>query len=140
VTKRLLLLVGGAAAFWLLAGLPARWLGGGVAALVFSGAAVLLCLPPMAATLVWAHWARRRTPHDQLLMLLGGTGLRMAFVLVGGMVLYFAVPYFKDEIAFWLWVLAAYLCTLALDVALTLAGPPQAAPAVPERGGVSHGA
>ena len=55
--RRLLLLIGGAVAFWLLVGLPARAFGGGDQALVFSGAAVLLCLPPMAATLVWADLA-----------------------------------------------------------------------------------
>jgi hypothetical protein len=119
-----LLLVGGAAAFWLLVGLPARWLGCGDKALVFSGTAVLLCLPPMAATLVWAQWAQRHSPHDQWIMVLGGTGMRVAFVLVGGMVLYFAVPYFNDEIAFWIWVLVVYPCALALDVALTVAGRP----------------
>jgi len=140
VKRCLLLLAGGAAAFWLLVGLPARWLGGGDQALVFSGTAVLLCLPPMAATLVWAQWAQRRAPQDQLVMVMAGTGVRVAFVLVGGMVLYLAVPYFKDEIAFWFWVLAAYLCTLALEVALTLAGRPRTVPAAPERGGVSHGA
>jgi hypothetical protein len=139
VTRRLFFLVGGAAAFWLLVGLPARWLGGGDKAMVFCGTALLLCLPPMAATLVWADWAQRRGAQDQLVMVMGGTGLRIAFVLVGGMVLYLAVPYF-DEIAFWIWVLVVYPCTLALDVALMLAGRPQSAPAAPERGGVSHGA
>ena len=57
-------------------------------------------------------------------MVLGGTGLRMFFVLAGGMVLYLFVPYFQDEIAFWLWVMVVYPVTLALDVALILCGRP----------------
>jgi hypothetical protein len=126
VTRRLLLLVAGAAAFWLLVGLPARLLGGGEAALLYSGAAVLLCLPPMAATLVWAGWMQSRPTPDQMVAMLAGSGLRIAFVLVGGMVLYFFVPYFKDQIVFWVWVLVVYPCTLALDVALMLTGRPAA--------------
>jgi hypothetical protein len=126
VTRRLLLLVAGAAAFWLLVGLPARLLGGGDAALLHCGAAVLLCLPPMAVTLVWAGWMQSRPTPDQMVAMLAGSGVRIAFVLVGGMVLYFFVPYFKDQIAFWIWVLVVYPCTLALDVALMLAGRPAA--------------
>jgi ABC-type multidrug transport system permease subunit len=42
------------------------------------------------------------------------------------MVLYFFVPYFKDQIAFWIWVLVVYPCTLALDVALMLTVRPAA--------------
>ena len=121
---RLLLLVGGALAFWLLVGLPARAFGGGDQALIFCGAAVLLCLPPMVATLAWAEFALNKDPQQQLVMVLGGTGLRMAFVLAGGMVLYLFVPYFKDEIAFWLWVMVVYPVTLALDVVLMLSGRP----------------
>jgi hypothetical protein len=120
--RRLLVLLGGAAAFWLLVGLPARMLGGGDAALVFVGAALLLCLPPMAAALAWAAWAQKQTPHDQLIMLLGATGLRMGFVLAGGMALFLLVPYFQGQVVFWIWVLVVYLFALALDVALIVAG------------------
>ena len=122
--RRLLLLIGGALAFWLLAGLPAHAFGGGDRALVFSGVAVLLCLPPMIASLVWAEVALKRDPQQQLLLVLGGTGLRIAFVMAGGLVLFFCVPYFQGQIAFWLWVMAAYPVTLALDVGLMLAGRP----------------
>jgi hypothetical protein len=115
VSRPLLLLIGGALAFWLLAGLPA---------LVFSGAAVLLCLPPMAATLLWAGWVRDKAPADQMIMIAGSTGVRMAFVLGGGLALFLAVPYFQGQVAFWVWVLVVYLFTLALDVALMLAMRP----------------
>ena len=120
--RRLLLLIGGALAFWVLTALPAHALGGGSQAVVFSGTAVLLCLAPTAASLVWAELALSKDPQTQLLMVLGGTGLRMFFVLAGGMALYLLVPYFQDGIAFWLWVMAVYPVTLALDVALILLG------------------
>ena len=123
---RLLLLIGGALAFWLLAGLPARMLGGGDEALVFSGTAVLLCLPPMAATLIWANWVKDKSAHDQLMMVLGGTGLRIGFVIAGALIVYFAIPYFQGRIAFWIWVLVVYLAALALDVVLIVAGRPGA--------------
>ena len=126
MSTRLLLLIGGALAFWLLVGLPARMLGGGDQALVFSGTAVLLCLPPMAATLFWAAWAQNKSAHDQLMMVMGGTGLRIGFVLTGALIVYFALPYFQGQVAFWIWVLVVYLAALALDVILILAGRPAA--------------
>ena len=126
MTRRLFLLLGGALALWLLVGLPAHAFGGGDRALVFSGAAVLLCLPPMIASLVWAEFALKKDPQQQLVMVLGGTALRIAFVLAGGLVLYFCVPYFQGQVAFWLWVMAVYPVTLALDVGLILAGRPPA--------------
>jgi hypothetical protein len=124
VVRRLLLLLGGCAAFWLLVGLPARRLGGGNTALVFSGTALLLCLVPAAATLVWAERAMRRSPEQQLILVLGGTGLRMFFVLAAGWTLYQWVPYYQGQISFFVWLLVCYLFTLALDMALLLAGRP----------------
>jgi hypothetical protein len=126
VSRRLLLLVGGALAFWLLVGLPARILGGGDEALVFSGTAVLLCLPPMAATLIWAGLVQDKSAYDQMIMVLGGTGLRIGFVLAGALIVYFTIPYFQGQVAFWIWVLVVYLAALALDVLLMIAGRPAA--------------
>jgi hypothetical protein len=124
VIRRLLLLIGGSAAFWLLAGLPARALGGGDQALIFSGTAVLLCLPPMAAALVWIGWAQTQSSQDQLVAVVGGTGVRMIFVLAGALIRALAVPYFQGQVAFWIWLLVVYAAALALDVALILAGRP----------------
>ena len=124
--RRLLLLVGGALTFWLLVGLPAHAFGGGDKALVFSGTAVLLCLPPMILSLLWAEHALKKDPQQQIVMVAGGTGLRIFFVLAGGMVLYLCVPYFQNEIAFWIWVMIVYPVTLALDVALIVLGRPPA--------------
>jgi hypothetical protein len=120
----LLLLFGAAGAFWLLAGLPARLLGGGDAALVYSGTALLLCLVPAALTLAWAGRALQGTPDQQLALVLGGTGLRLFLVLGAAWLLYEFVPYYREHAGFWVWLLVCYLFTLALDLALMLAGRP----------------
>jgi hypothetical protein len=127
VSKRLLLLAGGALAFWAVVAVPARHLGGGADAVAYSGSALLLCLVPMALTLAAADLALRRDPRTFLLAVLGGTGARMFLVLAGGGLLAALVPYYRDQ-AFWVWLLVCYLATLALDVALLLAGRPAERP------------
>jgi hypothetical protein len=122
--RRLLLLVSGSLAFWVLVGIPARLLGGGDAALVYSGTALLLCLVPAAVTLAWAGQALKGTVDQQLALVLGGTGLRMFTVLGAAWVLYEWVPYYRLSAGFWVWVLVSYLFTLALELTLLLAGRP----------------
>ena len=124
--RRLLLLVGGSAAFWLLVGLPARHLGGGDAALVFLGTALLVCLAPAMLTLVWGERALRQSPDMQLILVLGGTGVRIGFVLLTGWILYLWAPYYQRQNDFLIWLVIGYLFTLALDVTLLLAGRPEA--------------
>ena len=84
---------------------------------MFSASAAALCLVPSVVTLVWAQLSLRGEPHQQVLAVFGGTSLRMLFVIGGGMVLYFAVPAFGFQ-RFWLWVIAFYLFTLTLEMAL----------------------
>ncbi|HTU92047.1 MAG TPA: hypothetical protein VMF69_18330 [Gemmataceae bacterium] len=124
--QRLLFLIGGSAAFWLLVGLPARHLGGGDAAVVFLGTALLLCLAPGIATLVWGERALRQSSDKQLILVLGGTGVRMGFVLLAGWMLYLWVPYYQRQNGFLIWLVVGYLFTLALDVTLLLVGRPEA--------------
>jgi hypothetical protein len=119
--KHWAILAGGSALFWFLVGVPARhWLGDSAA--IFLGVALLLCLVPTAATMVWARWSLRQSPEQQLLMVLGGTGLRMFFVLAAGLIIYFQVPYFQEQ-SFWIWVLVAYLFSLGLEMSLVLGSP-----------------
>jgi hypothetical protein len=124
VIRRLLFLVGGCAAFWLLVGLPARHLGGGDAAMIFIGTALLLCLAPAIVTLLWGEQALHQTPDKQLILVLGGTGVRMAFVLLAGLTFYKLVPYYRERDSFLIWLLVCYLFTLALDMTLLLVGRP----------------
>jgi threonine/homoserine/homoserine lactone efflux protein len=133
VIRRLLFLLGGCAAFALLIGLPARHLGGGDEALIFIAAALGLCLLPACLTLLWGERALRQSVDTQLVMVLGGTGVRMAFVLLAGWALHQYVPYFQRS-SFLIWLAACYLFTLALDMTLLLAGRPhmEAEPVPPE--------
>lgn len=123
--RRLLFWLGACAAFCLLVGLPARHLGGGDRALVFIATALALCLAPACATLLWGEWALRQSADKQLVMVMGGTGVRMAFVLLAGWALYQYVPYYCQQAAFLIWLGVCYLFTLALDITLLLSDRPQ---------------
>lgn len=123
--KRVARFVAGTLAFWLLTALPFRFLGDaetGTAALVYSGTALALCLVPTVVTLAWGTWAFDGSPDQQLLMVLGGTGVRMFVVLAGGLALTSWVPYYQEHAGFWAWVLVFYLVTLALEMVVLLAG------------------
>jgi hypothetical protein len=122
VKKRVTLLIVGSLLAWAALTYPAR-LWGGETALVYSTVAVALCLVPTAATMLWAGWAFRQSPEQQLAMLLGGTGVRMGVVLGAGLVLTSFVPLFGQP-SFWLWLLAFYLITLTLEVVLVVRGRP----------------
>jgi len=126
--RRVLLLVGGSLAFWLLAALPFRILaddrGHGDAAMVYAGVAVLLCLVPACLTLLWAGKSLAKTPDQQVVAVLGSTGLRLFGVALAGFALYRSVPYFQAYPGFLNWLVVAYLFTLALEMALLLAGRP----------------
>ena len=126
--RRLLFLLGGCAAFCLLVGLPARHLGGGDAAVVFIATALALCLLPAVITLLWGERALRQNVDQQLVMVLGGTGVRMAFVLLAGWALYQYVPYYQRQSGFLIWLAVCYLFTLALDMTLLLTGRPEREP------------
>ncbi len=117
--RRLALLLGLSLALWVVIVFPARRLGDELA-LPYSAVALGLCLIPAAATLLWGEFSNR-SPAQQLLLALGGMGVRVAFVLGAAAGLYFLVPYFQ-ETHFWVWVLVFYLITLALEMTLLLVG------------------
>jgi hypothetical protein len=111
-------LVAGVLGLWVVLVYPG-YLFGGDRAVVYSAIAAILCLLPTAGTLLWAGWAFKQSPEQQLLMVLGGSGVRMAVVLGAGLVLYSWVAYFQQR-SFWYWVLVFYLVTLALEMTLLL--------------------
>ena len=123
--RRLLLLVAGALALWVPAAFVARGLGGGDDVVRFGGAAVALCVAAMALTLAAVEWSRRRGPGLRVLFVLASSGLRLLLVLGVGLALTVAVPEFRRP-AFWVWLLAVYPATLALDVALMVGGRAEA--------------
>jgi hypothetical protein len=120
--KRLLVLVGGSLLFWLLVAIPARYLGGGDAAVVYSLSAVAICLIPTVGTLYWGTRTVDGPAEQQLALVMGGTGVRMFFVLLAGLALYKLVPYYEAHEGFWIWLLVFYLFTLGLEMFLLLYG------------------
>jgi hypothetical protein len=112
--RRLLQLVLGSLLLWLALAGPA-WLWWGEEALVYTAAACLLCLAPMAATLVWCMWSLPQSPEQAVTAVFGGTAVRMLFVLAGSVLLYLNVESFHQP-AFLFWVIGFYLATLSLEV------------------------
>lgn len=123
--RQLQILAGGGGLAWLVLAYPALWQGG-PRGLVYSLVSACLCLLPTALTLLWSTWAVHSSPDQQLVAVLGGTGLRMAVVLGGALSLYYGVAYFAQE-SFLFWLLVFYLLTLALEIGLVLRGRPTAA-------------
>ena len=101
-------------------GIPARNLYG-EEALLHSGVAVLLCLVPGVLTLLWANWAYGQNPQQELLAVLGATGVRMFGVLLSALALYLNVEALHQT-AFLLWVAGAYCFLLAVEVLLLVRG------------------
>jgi len=124
MTRRLGVLIGGSVVFWILLAVPAARIWGmemyGIGAL--AGA---LCLVPTLLAMLWAGWAEEQSPQQQLIVVMGGTGLRMMVVLGVGMFLSWGVPWFSEQellYPFWGWVLVFYLFTLTLEIALLVGG------------------
>jgi hypothetical protein len=121
---RLLLLVVGSAAVWVLLGYPlcCLWdnnLLGGHDGLMLSIVAAVLCLIPTAGTLVWCDLVLGGSPEQQLMAVFGGTAIRIIFVIGVGMVLYQALEEFHSS-KFWLWIIIFYLTTLTLEMVLVV--------------------
>jgi hypothetical protein len=125
VTQRLLILVAGTLLFWAATALPV-WLLGSDLALLHATTAALLCLVPGIFTLVWAERTSRKDPQQMLLVVLGGTGVRMFGVLLAGILLVQMVPPYREQDSFLIWLLVFYLFTLALEMTLLLKARPHA--------------
>jgi hypothetical protein len=109
-------LIASTLALWAIAFFPARYLEGR-AGVIYSLIALGLCLVPTSLTLFWASQPQGSSVQRQLLLVFGGTGLRMGFVLGGGLLLGALLPFFR-ETAFWIWLLVFYLFTLTLEAVL----------------------
>ena len=81
----------------------------------------MLCLIPGVLTLVWASLVWNQ-PEQHLLAVMGGTSIRIFFVLMAAFLLAQNVAYYQAHKGFWTWVLAAYLFTLPLEMVLLLVG------------------
>jgi hypothetical protein len=121
VTARLLSLAGACVVLWVLLAVPARQLGGGDEALVYSGTAALLCGAPMFVSAAVTIRVTRRDPRLAPIAVLGATGARMMVVLGGALLLTQAAPALRTQ-AFWLWLAVFYAGTLAAEVVTLLTG------------------
>lgn len=128
--KGLLWLTCGTAAFCGLLAYPTRLLWPDEPTLAWNAAAALVCLVPTALTLLWTRWAFKGQPEQQLLAVMGGTVVRMGFVLAVAAVLYFNVKEF-EHVRFWVLVVVYYLFTLALEMTVIVRAT-AAAPAQPK--------
>lgn len=86
----------------------------------FAGIAFALTVPPGLVTLALGHYLIRTHPLGRVLAMAAGTFVRLVAGFGGGVVVFFAAgPTERSEkAAFWLWILFAYLVTLALETAL----------------------
>lgn len=119
--RKLFLFLGGSLLLWALTALPA-WLIWGEGALMAASVALGLCLVPMALTLIWIQLSFSGAPENQLLAALGSTGIRMAVVIVGAILLYMGVPQLGST-GFLLAVVGYYLATLALEIGILVGVP-----------------
>jgi hypothetical protein len=112
--KSLVLFITGAIAFGALslAGGYAWW---DMDALIQGGAAFGLAFVPAAGTLAWVLHTYRTTPQLQLMASLGGSGLRMAIALGGGLLLTSELPHMFHT-PFWGWLAWFYLVLLAFEI------------------------
>ncbi len=125
MTRRLVILIGGSLAFWMIVAALARMAQGNVA-VAYSATALVLCLIPAAVTLAGATWAATQPADKQFNMVLVGTGVRLAVVIAGGFVLTEWVPYFRQPgtLSLWAFIGIFYAFTLALETGLTVIGTP----------------
>jgi hypothetical protein len=116
--RNLGLLVAGTVGLWLLAFYPAR-LAWGDRAVLQSAVAAMLCLVPMALTMVWCSMAQGGSPEMQLAAVMGGSAARMLLVVGVAVVLFKTVEALSDP-AFMIWVVVFYLATLTLEILLVV--------------------
>jgi hypothetical protein len=119
VSKLLVYFFGIALGVGVAVAIPVRHWWGNLAALE-GVVALLICAVPSGLTLLWSGWAMQGRPEQQLVAVLGGTGLRLLVVSLLGLALSQRVEWLQEDGHFWTWVLAYYLFTLALETALTL--------------------
>jgi hypothetical protein len=137
VTRRLTILGGATLAFAVAIAVVGRALWGDFA-VGYTAAAMLLCLIPATVTLVGSTWAASQPADKQLIMRMGGNGLRLAAVLIGFFALVQSHPFFREDHTpgFLIFVGVFYLLTLALETGLSVSGRPgTSADVVPAAGG-----
>jgi hypothetical protein len=95
---------------------PRQW---GFAAIAFG-----LCVPPGLVTLLLGEYLIRTSPFGRMLAVFVGTFVRLVVGFGGGVVVFLlAGPDDRaDRVAYWLWLLFAYLSTLVVEMGLLARG------------------
>ncbi len=82
-----------------------------------AGIAVMLCLPVAAFSLWLIRWMARDHPKRAAIGMAAGMLMRSTVAIAGGCAVYLGFDTITaDGVFFWIWVLAAYLSTLAAEV------------------------
>lgn len=96
----------------------------------FAGVGFGLCVPPGLVTLLVAEYLIRTSPFGRVVAMVVGTFVRLAVGVGGGVVafLLLAPGGEADRLAFWLWLLFAYLTTLVVEMGLLAGGRRRVSP------------
>lgn len=95
---------------------PVGWIRGPVQ-WQLAGIAFALCVPPGLLVVLLADYLGRVSPYGRVLAVFVGTFVRMAVGFGGGVLIFLAAGFDNraDKVAFWLWLLFAYLVTLVVE-------------------------
>lgn len=107
---------------WAVTAYPA-WRFGGEPAILQCTVAMVLCLVPSAATMAFTERAFRQPAgvDQQMLAVLGGSGVRLLVALGAGWILNAHVPPLGG-VWFWVWLGVFYLYALGLESVLIVRG------------------
>ncbi|MBX9581237.1 MAG: hypothetical protein K2X87_13090 [Gemmataceae bacterium] len=132
MTRRVAILLAVGLGVGVLAAVPVG-LGFGPRHWAFAAAAFGLCLVPGVGTLVLADVLDRQSPYGRLLALVAGTAVRLVVGFGGAAAVVFlaGVDDRAGRVGFLVWVLFAYLVTLAAETALLAKPAAQAGRPVP---------
>lgn len=85
-----------------------------------AGIGIGLTVPAGLMTLLAAEWLSKTSPYGGLIAACAGTFVRLAIGFGGGVLLFFVCGqlFRADPISYWLWLLAAYLTTLTIEMAV----------------------
>ncbi|MFO0804852.1 MAG: hypothetical protein U0791_17230 [Gemmataceae bacterium] len=86
----------------------------------FFGIAYGLCIPAGLVVVLLQQYLIGTSPYGRVMAMAAGTAIRVAACFGGGVVVFLLLkPEAKDDkLAFWMWILFAYLAALAIETAM----------------------
>lgn len=84
---------------------------------VFAAIGFGLCVPPGLAVMLLHDYLSRTSPFGRIMAMFAGALIRLAVGFGGGAIVFFLMGLEEraDKIAFWGWILFAYLTTLVVE-------------------------